>query len=219
MKHSESLVNIAPALARAQAKFGAIHKDATNPFFNSKFASMDNIMTVIRPTLTEEKLAVIQGVTHPETVDGELVCVSISTMVLHESGEWIESDVVLPVGTTPIEKGKPDRAPNAHTASSATSYGRRIGLAAAFALTTDDDDDGNGSSQGRAKKAPPPPPVVTLATRNDKIDFGANWQGKTIVDLTTEEVTWANAKPSTRLPERWRPVFASELENRQDRKA
>lgn len=73
-------------------------------------------------------------------------------------------------------------------------------------------------SRDAGEEEPEPPPVVVLATRNDKIDFGTKWFGKTVADLTPDELKWANEKPDARLPERWRVVFRSELENREDRK-
>ena len=225
MKSSPTLTALAPALAKAQAQFKSIHKDAKNPFYSSKFASLDNIMGEVRPVLATPGLSLVQGVDHPETVEGELACVNITTTLLHESGEWIQTDVVMPVGTTPIEKGSVVRAATAQTAGSAITYGRRYGVSAILALSTEDDDDGNNAGTGRAREPKPkaektPPIEIPLVTTLTPIDFGKSWRGKVVSQLGYEELEFGvevlPAGTKIRIPDKWRPVFLAELKRRDD---
>lgn len=137
MKTSESIAAIAPAVVKASAELGPVTKDATNPAFRNKYATLDAIMEQVRPVLAKHGLAVMQGVAHPETVDGRVVGLSVETRLLHQSGEWLSTVVTLPV-----EK------PTAQGAGSAISYGRRYGLSAMLGLTAEDDD-GNAASEAR----------------------------------------------------------------------
>jgi hypothetical protein len=137
MKSSDSIGLIAPAIVKAAADLGPVVKDATNPAFRNKYATLDAIMEQVRPVLAAHGLAVMQGVLHPETDGGRVVGIAVETRLLHLSGEWLASVVVVPV-----EK------PTAQGAGSAISYGRRYGLSAMLGLTAEDDD-GNGASTSK----------------------------------------------------------------------
>jgi hypothetical protein len=145
MKSSDSIAAIAPALVKAGAALGPVAKDATNPAFRNKYATLDAIMEQVRPVLAAHGLCVVQGVTHPETVDGRVIGLSVETRLLHLSGEWVSTVVTLPV-----EKA------TAQGAGSAISYGRRYGLSAILGLTAEDDD-GNAASTRPSSQAAPKP--------------------------------------------------------------
>lgn len=145
MKTSSSIGAIAPALVAAAAEIQPVSKDATNPAFRNKYATLDAIMEQVRPVLARHGLAVLQTGTAPETIDGRLVAVGIETMLLHKSGEWIASSVTLPVEKL-----------TAHGAGSAISYGRRYGLSAILGLTAEDDDGQAASARPAAQARPEP---------------------------------------------------------------
>lgn len=129
-KKSESIKNLAVALAKFNGEVSKIEKDSSNPHFRNKYASLDNIIDEIRPILTKHGLSVIQM----PGGDGEMF--SMTTMLLHESGEWIESD---PIKMRPV-KNDPQGI------GSCTTYARRYSLAAFLSLNTGEDDDGNAAS-------------------------------------------------------------------------
>lgn len=135
MKLSDSIGNLAAAMARAQAAMGAAHKDSNNPAFNSKYADLSSVVDAIKPHLNANGLAYLQFVqTSPEGV-------GVETIITHASGEWIGGEAFF----VPVAKA------NAHGFGSALTYARRYSLSAACGLKADDDD-GNG-----AASAPPPP--------------------------------------------------------------
>jgi hypothetical protein len=130
MKTSDSLTKIAPALTKALAEIGNATKDSKNPHFKSSYASLLSVIEATKDTLAAHGLAVIQA---PGWVEGR---VSVTSRIIHTSGEWIESTAEAPVG-------KADPA----GVGSATTYLRRYSLAALCGITQADDD-GNAAASG-----------------------------------------------------------------------
>jgi len=65
----------------------------------------------------------------------------VTTTLLHESGQWIRSEIRMPVG------GKKD----AHAIGSACTYGRRYGLSALIGIAQHDDDGNSNVTTGLTK--------------------------------------------------------------------
>lgn len=127
---SESIIEIAKALIAFQGEVKPIDKDGTNPHFRSSYTTLDNMIDETKPILQKHGLTVMQF----PGGDGEKV--TIRTMILHTSGEWIESEplVLRPTKNDPQGIG------------SAITYGRRYSYASALSLSLGDDDDGNAAS-------------------------------------------------------------------------
>lgn len=118
--------NIYKALSEFQAKCPLIKKDASNPFFKSKYAPLDSILPIVLPLLKEVGLVISQ------IPDGN----SLKTIIAHiDSGEVLE-------GTAELILDKQN--PQGH--GSAITYMRRYALVAMLGLNTDEDDDGNKAS-------------------------------------------------------------------------
>lgn len=222
MNHSETISKIAPALIRAQSRIRALSKDATNDFFRSKYLTLDKIVEHLKPILTEEELAIVQGSTYPVTDEhGMLRTVTLETMLIHSSGEWLSNTVVMPVGTT-FDKEKKEVGPTPQTGGSSVTYGRRYGIGAFFSIVTDEDDDGNAASQPpapakRTAKATEKPAPVDAApiTRESEITFGS-MKGKKISDMKDAFLQWGledgrHFGPRTK---EWQDAFRSELAHR-----
>lgn len=136
MKTSETFKEIFTALIAAQGEFTPALKDTNNAFFKSKYATLDNVVEVIRPVLKKYKLAFLQTT---ETLDGQLV---LKTMLIHESAEWIFFHYPLnPIKNDPQGLG------------SALTYAKRYSLCSLLGIVADEDDDGNSAS---GKPALPP---------------------------------------------------------------
>jgi hypothetical protein len=132
---SESIINIAKALVAFNLEVKSIEKDAKNPHFKNDYASLDNIVNEVRPLLARHGLVVMQF----PGGDGEKY--TLRSMLLHESGEWIESE---PLTMRPV-KNDPQGI------GSCTTYARRYSLSAMLSLNTGEDDDGNAGTQPQAK--------------------------------------------------------------------
>lgn len=121
---------LSKALLEAQKEFPAIKKESDNPYFNSKYASLDNILSVILPILHKHGLIVTQ---FPIDLDGR---VGVRTQIIHaESGQMMESSFTLP-----LSKNDPQGA------GSCITYARRYSVQSMLGLNVEDDDDGNKAS-------------------------------------------------------------------------
>jgi hypothetical protein len=150
---SESIEELAPALAAAQAEMGSAHLDAKNPHFRSKYASLASCLNAAAPALAKHHLSIQQ---HPG-FDAAAQLVSVTTMLLHKSGQYIQSTCHLPLG------GKRD----GHALKSATTYLRRTAIVSVLALPEEDDDGNATSAVSVARRAPDPTPAPTKVTAAD----------------------------------------------------
>ena len=85
MKKSESIVELAKALAKFQSEVKQPLKDANNPFFKSKYVPLENVVEAITTTAGPLGLSFTQWATTTENGTP-----GVSTLVMHDSGEWIE---------------------------------------------------------------------------------------------------------------------------------
>lgn len=142
VEFSPEIGEIAKALPKAQAAMGEVFKAADNPHFKTKYASLAAVVDAVVPALNAHGLAVMQPAT---TRDGK---VRITTILLHESGQWMRSTLELqPSKTDPQGVG------------SAITYGRRYALQAVTGVAPEDDDGNAGSnvaSQRQPKREPVP---------------------------------------------------------------
>jgi len=128
---SDKIDKLASALSKAQSEMKGAEKKSINPFFNSGYADLHTVIESSFPHLTKNGLSVIQG---NESRPGEFF---VTTMLLHESGQWIKSKLKMP-----IEKV------TAQSIGSTITYGRRYGLSAITGIAQYDDD-GNVASQSK----------------------------------------------------------------------
>lgn len=130
---SQSIGNLAAALAAAQAEMKPAKETANNPAFRSKYADLTSCFEACNAVLPKHKLSISQVI-----IPAEAGYVSVQTFLMHESGEWLSSVCTL--------KADGNRGVNAaQAAGSAITYARRYGLTAIVGLATDDDD---GNSAG-----------------------------------------------------------------------
>lgn len=130
---------LAEALAAAQAEMKRAQKDAKNPHFKSKYATLDSVMDACLPALSKHGIAVTQPV---KRIEGETYVVTR----LHFGADTLEDDGM------PLLVNKKDM----QGLGSALTYARRFGLMA-MAGVAPADDDGNdaAASPPLAEKAAP----------------------------------------------------------------
>lgn len=126
---------IALAFLKAQSEMSNPKKGSANPFFKSKYADLNSVREAVLPVLNEHGISVIQPMVF---VDGKNF---IKTILLHESGETIES-------FTEIVYSKTN---DAQAQGSGITYARRYGLQSLVCVGADDDD-GNAASQKQETK-------------------------------------------------------------------
>lgn len=142
VRRSATIAAIADAMAKAQAKIKGASKDKTNPHYKNDYADLASVWDACRAALSENGIAVLQ----PPTAIGPKV--TVTTMLVHKSGEWIEADLEMTAQqNTPQGIG------------SCITYARRYGLAAMVGVAPEDDD-GNAASQGSAAKPTAVKPAI-----------------------------------------------------------
>ena len=106
-------------LLEFQRKVNSIKKDGKNPHFKSTYATLTQILSEVKPILSEVGLVVLQPIK-----DGKVGCI-----LLDESGKEIATSYIdLPTGLNPQQLG------------SAITYFRRYTLASLLSLEIEDDD-------------------------------------------------------------------------------
>ncbi|HCJ4351367.1 TPA: ERF family protein [Listeria innocua] len=135
MKKSESIGAIAKAMASIQKEVKPLEKSAANPFTDSKYTPLDKIVEAIF------KVAPSHGVSFTQwPISGDNGTIGIGTMLMHESGEWIEYD---PLYMTVITNKKMS---SAQEAGGTITYAKRYVIAAVFGIVSDEEKDGNSHS-------------------------------------------------------------------------
>lgn len=137
MNRSEQINELAAALSKAQGQMEGAVKASTNPFFKSRYADLAAVVNALRGPFAANGLAFVQL---PLPTEGERV--SVETVLLHTSGQWISSIVDVPVA-----KG------DAQGYGSAITYAKRYGLQAMAGLAAEDEDD-DGNAAAKAKPRP-----------------------------------------------------------------
>lgn len=140
MIFSETNQSISKALVAA---WGSIEtpKHNTNVTVKTKnggtyefsYTDLDGIFEAIKEVYKENKIAVIQNA-HTQNENGAIY-VSIETMLLHESGEWVKSEPLRAIASQ-----------NMQDLGGQITYMKRYSLSAMLGIATEKDDDANGAS-------------------------------------------------------------------------
>lgn len=148
MNKSESIADLAKALAAFQGEVKQPMKDKANPFFKSKYVPLENVVEAVTETASKHGLSFIQ---YPMNSENK---VGVITILMHESGQWIESE---PIFATPAKQ-------DPQGVGSTITYLKRYSLSAVFGITSDEDDDANTATypngynqqpQQQYRQAPP----------------------------------------------------------------
>jgi hypothetical protein len=194
METSPSIAALAKALAAFQGEATnppktrtavVEHKNGGKHSYN--YADLSDIITAVKAGMKKHGLSVVQSAVSTEQGIG------VSTMLTHESGEWVKSDpLILPLR---------DATPQA--AGSAVTYARRYALSAILGISTEEDDDAgiaedhqkNRPQAVRPQPAPQPAPQTAKPTENGapsgsvSMPFGKH-EGKALKDIDTNYLSW-----------------------------
>lgn len=155
---SEQLNEFFLALSKAQGEISTAVKDSANPFFKSKYTSLDGCWSACRVPLSKHGLSVIQTILEKESR------YFLKTVLGHSSGQYVSS-------VMPLLLAKTD--PQAF--GSAVSYCRRYALCAIVGLTQGDEDDDGEKAMAQYRIAPQSrqneliAPPLNLETFLDKV--------------------------------------------------
>ena len=124
MEMSETIGELAGALAKAQATIGGAIKGKVNPAFKSKYADLASVWEAWQSVGPANDLAVTQW---PGAVAENKM--TMTSLLVHKSGEWIRETAHIPLGKV-----------DAQGYVSAVTYARRCALAALAGIAPEDDD-------------------------------------------------------------------------------
>lgn len=159
MKTSEQTGQLAKALAAAQGEFVNPDRNRTVSVrmksggqYTFDYATFDNILATTRPILAKNGLAVIQGVSSKDHV------VTVTTKLIHESGEWAEDEI----------SGRADDG-SLQSLGSACTYLKRYSYTALLNIAAEEDDDGAAGSGHDADKQNRTAPKSQAKAKADKL--------------------------------------------------
>jgi hypothetical protein len=127
MEQSESINELATALAKAQAEIRNPGKNTKNTFFKNEYADLTAVLGCIRPVASANGLSFIQAV---EAYNGN---VAVSSQISHSSGQWIKQ-------VASVEVPKTSKNPIQDLGSMAT-YLKRYQAQSMWAICADEDTD------------------------------------------------------------------------------
>ena len=142
MKQSESITDLATALCLAQAEMGGAIKDSNNPFFKSSYADLTSVIKVIKEPFAKWGLSFVQLPVTSAGGNG----IGVSTMLMHKSGQWLQSEYLLP-----MDKVTPQGA------GAAITYARRYALQSLVGIPSVDDDGELAMYRNEPEPVEPPP--------------------------------------------------------------
>ena len=127
MEQSESVNELATALAKAQAEIRNPGKNTKNTFFKNEYADLTSVLGCIRPVASANGLSFIQAV---EAYNGN---VAVTSQISHSSGQWIKQ-------VASVEVPKTSKNPIQDLGSMAT-YLKRYQAQSMWAICADEDTD------------------------------------------------------------------------------
>jgi hypothetical protein len=169
MNSSDSIKELATALAIVQGQLTFAKKDSKNPFFKSNYADLESVWDACRDLLSSNGLAIMQF--PGQYIDGSM---ELTTIITHKSGEFISQTMSFPVV-------KPD--PQGSMAT--LTYMRRGALAAVVGVVQADDD-GNSASE---KVAPQSATAQQIASINSLIEQSSSDEAKLLAYFKKPSVT------------------------------
>jgi hypothetical protein len=182
---SDTIGELAKALAQAQGEMTPASKDATNPHFKNRYADLASVWDACRAPLSKHGLAVSQLTARRE--DGSVL---LTTLLMHSSGEFVGSYL----------SAKPSQE-NPQVIGSILTYLRRYALASIVGVVADDDDGEAATvptrkpspepvraSQPAAPSSPPAAPPARLVEASERVarNMGAEVEGYTRSTLCPE---------------------------------
>jgi hypothetical protein len=156
---SEQITELIPALVKFQITFqnASLKKDAKNEHLRNSYVSLDNLLHVIRPILSDCGLVVVQ----------QLAGEYMTTVLYHASGQFIGANM-------PFNPMAGNKGTNAlQELGGGITYAKRYSLGALLQISVDVDNDGQDSKlkSEQLKKSPSKKKVESIEQLNKIVDW------------------------------------------------
>ena len=154
-RSSESIGNLAAALAKAQVELANPEKSLTATFRSPltregdrtfRYAPLSTGLDIVRKSLGQHEIATVQTT----AIDNEAGLIRLTTILAHSSGEWMSSD-------WPVCSISETAAP--HRMGAALTYARRYALFTLVGIAGEDDLDAPGLSTPTNQRPGPEKPT------------------------------------------------------------
>ena len=156
---SETITDLIQSLVKFQIAFqnASLKKDAKNEHLRNGYVSLDNLLNVIRPILSENNLVIVQSLA------GDY----LTTVIYHASGQFIGSNMPF----TPMNGSKVTNA--LQELGGGITYAKRYSLSALLQISVDVDNDGQDSKlkSEQLKKSPAKKKVESIEQLNKIVDW------------------------------------------------
>lgn len=126
MNKSEYISELAMALSHLQGELEDVYKGT--PGHGYQYSTLTDVLKMVRPLLCKHKLSITQ------MLGGEGGSISLTTVLMHASGAFIESTVSVPVDTSN------KRINFLQSCGSAATYLRRYSIMGVLGISSTDDD-------------------------------------------------------------------------------
>lgn len=134
---SENINELSAALSKAQGELENVAENQVNPYYNSRYADLAQVLAGVRKVLSKYGLAITQII---ETEENSL---QLYTMLVHTSGQYIQ-------GVTTLRLPSTDGRNGVQSLASIITYMRRYCITAILGLASEDTD-------GNMAQVPAPP--------------------------------------------------------------
>lgn len=165
-------------LLEVQKEIPVIEKDAPNPFYKSKYATLDGILEVVKPILSKHGLVMTQPLSN---INGNPALAI--RIVEADTGEMILDIFPLMASADAQKQG------------GTITYTKRQSLAAFFCIQTSDDDDGNSLvEKPKPSQTAPNAPQSSVASETCKDCGTVKIMGKKGLYCKPCYVKWAESQ-------------------------
>ncbi len=188
----DPLQQLYTALGDAIEQLDPARKSSENPYFNSKYADLNQLLSMVKPVLSANGLTMTQQPI-TEVIPGTgnvppIFMVGCKTVLVHcASGGRLENDLLLPCTKLDPQAG-----------GSAISYSKRYAIKALF-LMEDVDDDGNSASQNVQQPQQQPQQQPTSVATVKPVD-GKQWP---IYEMITKDISAADSNEKLDMVYKW----------------
>lgn len=141
-------------LFECKKEIGKISKDNTNPFFNSKYFDINDLLEHVEPILQKHKLLLVQPISNNEVT---------SQIIDIESGQNIVSSIRLTDISDPQKQG------------SEITYFRRYTLQSLLGLQAEDDDGNKASGSNYKSNDNSPDKWLNITVSKNSDDLTKEW--------------------------------------------
>ena len=182
MRTSNEIKNISAALVKVTAEVRNATKSSNG--YGYKYAPLDEILNIVRPIIAKHGLTIIQS----QSFEKEGGFVTVKTLLLHSSGEFIETTAECPFENL---KGM-----NSYQSlGSAITYLRRYAISSMFGIASEEDTDANPQQpqkkQTLTQKAPQPQQTQNSQKPQSLKDLGIEIVVKNGVEIAVEKTKGA----------------------------